>query len=135
MSYKWNAIKMTLTCDNGVVLVALPVPSGNDDVYELRYQDKVISVITEDSEIDGSISTLIKSLGKPIYYPVGGAGLFRVMPYDFESLREEEIMASLVIEPIKYISPKGRVVCLSPELKKRLKGSSYIKDFFNNLRF
>jgi len=134
MSYTWNASKGTLTCDNGVVLISLPVPPGDDGVYELRYQNKVISVVTAKSEVDGSIFTIIKSLGKPIYYPVAGAGLFRVNPYGFESLREERLMASLVIEPIKYISPKGSVVCLSSELKKRLGWIAWIKYYFINLK-
>jgi hypothetical protein len=122
MSYKWNAVKMTLTCDNGVILEALPVPSGDDDVYELRYQGKVISVVAENIKIDGSICTLVKSLGNPIYHPVAGAGLFRVAPYDFVSLEEEKEIASLLIDPIKYISPKGRTVCISPEMEKHLGG-------------
>ncbi|MGK0247885.1 MAG: hypothetical protein ACI910_000613 [Oleispira sp.] len=130
MSYAWNAIKGTLTCDNGVILISLPVPPGDDGVYELRYQNKVCSVVIERREIDGSIFTIIKSLGKPIYYPVAGAGLFRVNPYEFESLREEKFMAYLVIDPIKYISPKGSVVCLSTEFKKRLGWISWIKHCF-----
>jgi len=132
MSYTWNASKRTLTCDNGVVLISLSVPPGDDAVYELRYQNKVCSVVIERREIDGSIFTIIKSLGKPIYFPVAGAGLYRVNSYEFESLREEKLMAYLVIDPIKYISPKGSVVCLSTELKKRLGWIAWIKHCFLN---
>jgi hypothetical protein len=120
MNYQWDAIKGTLYCDDGMVIESLPVPSGDDAVYEFRYQDKVISVVVEDVEIDGSIYTLIKSLGNPVFYPVAGAGLFRVAPYDFESLEEEKTIASLLIEPIKFLRPDGTNVCLSPEMQKRL---------------